>query len=260
MESDPHRWIATLRGSHDRLAKIVADLTPDQLTASAYPSEWSVAQVLSHLGSGAEIGQLQLDAGLQRRAVDHDLMPPIWDEWNGRTPQEQGAAVIPADQAYVRRFEALTDAEIDHFLLTLIPGMDFDVAGVARLRLAEHAVHAWDVAVTLDPAATIHPDEADLLVDAVAWTIQFAGKPQGKTFRLRVRTTEPERDLVLDVGESVSLKPATPEDKTDGGLQLPADALIRLIYGRLDPEHTPPLELTAESVTLDDLRAVFPGL
>ena len=40
-------------------------------------------------------------------------------------------------------------------------------------------------------------------------------------------------------------------------LVLPAEAFARLVYGRLDPDHTPPVEGDAES--LDELRKVFPG-
>jgi hypothetical protein len=43
----------------------------------------------------------------------------------------------------------------------------------------------------------------------------------------------------------------------DGEIQLPAEALLRLFYGRLDPDHTP--AYTAEAIELDRLRAVFPG-
>ena len=39
---------------------------------------------------------------------------------------------------------------------------------------------------------------------------------------------------------------------------LPAEALCRLVYGRLDPEHTPVVD-DAEGM-LHTLRAVFPGL
>jgi len=40
-------------------------------------------------------------------------------------------------------------------------------------------------------------------------------------------------------------------------LRLPAEALIRLIYGRLDEAHTPPAETAG--VELDDLRQIFRG-
>jgi hypothetical protein len=40
-------------------------------------------------------------------------------------------------------------------------------------------------------------------------------------------------------------------------LELPAEALSRLVYGRLDPDHTP--AVTGDATLLAELRAVFPG-
>ena len=64
MESSPGPWISALRHSHDRLRASVQSLGPDQLAQRSYPSEWTIAQVLSHLGSQAEIFGLILAAGL----------------------------------------------------------------------------------------------------------------------------------------------------------------------------------------------------
>jgi hypothetical protein len=46
------------------LRAIVEPLGEDRLQQPSYASEWSIAQVLSHLGSGAEIFMMFLDAGL----------------------------------------------------------------------------------------------------------------------------------------------------------------------------------------------------
>ena len=43
----------------------------------------------------------------------------------------------------------------------------------------------------------------------------------------------------------------------DGEIRLPAEALLRLFYGRLDPGTR--RQYTAEGIELDRLRAVFPG-
>jgi hypothetical protein len=40
-------------------------------------------------------------------------------------------------------------------------------------------------------------------------------------------------------------------------LELPSEAFIRLVYGRLDPAHTP--AVNGSPTLLDDLRAAFPG-
>ena len=43
----------------------------------------------------------------------------------------------------------------------------------------------------------------------------------------------------------------------DATLELPAEALVRLAYGRLDDERAPPV--AAIGITVDDLRSVFRG-
>jgi hypothetical protein len=55
--------------------------------------------------------------------------------------------------------------------------------------------------------------------------------------------------------DGVLVGPAEPGQSPD--LVLPAEALSRLVYGRLDPDHTP--EFTGDAAVLETLRAVFPG-
>jgi hypothetical protein len=56
------RLLAALRRCHDDLAIRVRSLDEAALGRRSYCIEWSVAQVLSHLGSGAEIALAQLRA------------------------------------------------------------------------------------------------------------------------------------------------------------------------------------------------------
>ena len=49
--------LEVLRTSVARLGATVERLGPGQLAAPAYPAEWTIADVLSHLGSGAVIFQ-----------------------------------------------------------------------------------------------------------------------------------------------------------------------------------------------------------
>ena len=58
----------------------------------------------------------------------------------------------------------------------------------------------------------------------------------------------------------MTLTPSDDQTTPEPGLSelsLPAEAFIRLIYGRLDPAHTPRVE--AAGVDLDELRLIFPG-
>jgi hypothetical protein len=123
-------------------------------------------------------------------------------------------------------------------------------------RLNEHALHTWDIEVMFEPSAPVGPDATALIIDNIAMIVGFTGKPTGAERVLRVRTTEPGRDFVLAVGkERMSLEPGTGVRAPD--LELPAEAFIRLVYGRLDPDHTPAGHGSAD---LDELRRMFPGV
>jgi hypothetical protein len=124
------------------------------------------------------------------------------------------------------------------------------------MRLGEHAVHTWDVAVALDPAARVAPDAVDLLVDTLDQLVARSGKPDGTKRQVQVSTSKPERHFTLEVGETVTLVASEPDEGL-AELQLPAEALVRLVYGRLDLDHTPPLK--TRGVELDELRGIFPG-
>ena len=253
-----HAYIAALRASHDRVASLVADLDEAAIEAPSYVSEWSIGQVLSHMGSQAQIFELFLEAGLGEHPVPgNEVFPPIWAIWDDKAPLQWRDDFLVASATEVTKFESLDDATLEGFRISMF-GMDLDIAGLARMRLSEHAVHAWDVAVALDPTATVRPDAVDLLVDGLALTAARGGKPQGESFRVRVGTTGPQRDLVVSVGDAVSIDPAEADDAYDGSVDLPAEAFLRLVYGRLDPDHTP-AHTESGSRGLADLCTVFPG-
>jgi uncharacterized protein (TIGR03083 family) len=257
METDPHRWIAVLRNSQHRLASIVRPLSPEQLRGPSY-HDWTIAQVLGHLGSQAELFGGWLTAAVDRTdPPGRESMQPVWDAWNARTPEQQAADSTTYNERLVQRFERLTDDQLARMHLNLF-GMELDAADLARLRLAEHSVHTWDVAVALDPTALVASDAVALLIDTLDFLANRVGKPQDKTFRLSVHPSAPERHLSLRVGDTVELTEWT-EGPVDDELWIPAEAFLRLIYGRLDPDHTPPVELTG-GLTLDDLRRIFPGV
>ena len=258
MENDPAPFIEALRRSHDSLRARVEPLTDGQLEQRSFCTDWSIAQVLSHLGSQAEGFGLWLDAGLTGQdPPGQDVFPPIWDAWNARSPRAQAADSLEANEALIQRFESLDAAQQERFRLQLF-GMDLDTAGLARMRLSEHAIHSWDVAVALDPAARVAPDAVDLIVDTLGPLAARSGKPDGTKLRLHVSASDPQRDFTLESGDTVTLAPSAPgEDPELPDLQLPAEALVRLVYGRLDPAHTPPVE--TRGVDLDELRRLFPG-
>src|ERR1039457_5304183 len=86
MAADAHTWIAALRNSHDRLAALAAPLAAGQLGAQSYCPVWSIAPVVSHIGSGAEVAIPMLAPALGGTPMDREAFPAIWNTWNNRGP------------------------------------------------------------------------------------------------------------------------------------------------------------------------------
>ena len=252
---DATPWIRALRASHDKLAGLIAGLDGDGLRTRSFAKEWTIADVLSHLGSGAEIFQLSLTAGLTGgQAPGAAEFHPIWDKWNARSPEDQAAESVAVNEALVSRLESLTQAERETFSVTMFGAMTLDLAGFLGMRLSEHALHTWDVAVVLDPAQRVAPDAVALLIDTLPSLSGFLGKPNPAPVKISVTTSDPERALTLDTG-GVSFTQAGADDAAPATLTLPAETLVRLIAGRLDGTDG----IAASGVTVPELKAVFPG-
>jgi uncharacterized protein (TIGR03083 family) len=251
--------LAALRHSHERLADVVGRLDAEALELGAYPSEWSIAQVLSHLGSSAEIFDRFVTAGIDDGpAPSNDEFGPIWERWNAKSPTDQARDSITADESLLERITALDEAQRERWRVDMF-GSNRRLADLLGLRLNEHAVHTWDVAVALDPDATILPDAVDLVVDELGLIAQYTGKPPAHPVAIIVTTHDPRREFRLDAGPDAVTVSATESGSGSGGpsVRLPAEAFIRLVYGRLDIDHTP--DVSTDGIDLDALRDVFPG-
>ena len=254
-------WLSAALSSHERLAGTVRSLTPGQLEAPSYASEWSIAQVLSHLGSGAEIFSLFLRAGTEGSPPPGMAeFEPIWAAWNARSPADQAADALLADREFLDQVVGFDEPARAAWHMDLM-GADRDLSDVLRLRLREHVVHSWDIQVTLDDRAVLAPDATALVVDSLDELVGRVPRPPDFRVHALIITTDPSRRFLLtgEDGESMALQPVGEAASGDGvaALELPAEALVRLVYGRLDPAHTP--VVGGDGDLLDTLRPVFPG-
>jgi uncharacterized protein (TIGR03083 family) len=261
LEPDAHVWIAALRHSHDRLAGLVAQLSPEQLREQSYCTDWTVAQLLSHIGSGAEISLMMLSASVgEAEPVGSEAFGPVWAVWNAKSPDEQAADAVVADDRQIAALEALTDDQLAGMKMDFL-GLQLDSVGIVRLRLGEHALHTWDVAEHQGPGAAVPAEAVGLLVDNVPqFLAPRLGKPLGEPFAVRITTADPARDYLLTSADAVSMTdwPAGTAGQDVPQVRMPAESLLRLAYGRLDPGHTP-AAVTGDPDVLDKLRATFPG-
>ena len=246
--------VAALHASVDHLRTIVQGLSPEQLRQPAYPTEWTVADVLSHIGSGGIIMRRGLEDTLAGREADGAFNQSVWDEWNAKSPDDQAAEALAADAALVAAVDETTEEQRSAFRHAMGP-MSLDFDAFVGVRLAEHVVHTWDIEVVSDPGATLSAEASPVVVDGVSVIAGLVARPPAAPSTVAVRTVDPERSLSLVMtSDSVQLTSAPPA--SDAELSLPAEAFVRLIYGRLDPEHTP---TGVEGPTVEELRKVYPG-
>jgi hypothetical protein len=156
-------WIATV-GSED-IGWIQCYATMD--------SEWTIAQVLSHLGSSAVITQRRLEDALAGQDTPEDFAPGVWDTWNAKSPVAQRDDALAADTALLARIETVAPDDRDRFTSAMGP-IDARLRAVRRMRLNEHAFHTWDIEVVADPAATIPVPVAELVID----NLELVARPE----------------------------------------------------------------------------------
>jgi uncharacterized protein (TIGR03083 family) len=250
--------IASLRQAHDEFVLFVEGLTGADLEKQSGSAEWTVAEVLSHLGSAAEIGLNTLNSG----KADRDASPAVWDRWNAMSPREKASSFVAASGRQVAALEALDDDELANKRIDLgfLPA-PVDVAFVVGLRSSEVGLHGWDVHMPFDPSAAVAHHLVPTMLDQIPVFASFFAKPTGKTGRVALATTAPSRAFLLELREDGAALTEEPGDVPDAATRvtMPAEAFLRLTAGRLRPEHTPSAVTVDGELSLDDLRELFPG-
>jgi uncharacterized protein (TIGR03083 family) len=250
-----------LRASSDRLHRLVDGLSETELTRPSFARDWTIAQVLSHLGSAAEICSMLVKRGVtgDMRAPVREEVLPVWERWDALPPSEQRAAWKEADVRHLALLDSLRATQQDTIEIPYFAG-PLNTADYVGYRLSEQSVHAWDIAVALDPAAVIPADEVGLLwrrIDLVASRFRD-GDTLGRLApaQVAIELTDRDRAQLLDLGIELHLYPAEPADPV-ATLTGTREAVVRLVYGR----HRPGVDaLKAEGkIRIEDLRALFPG-
>ena len=247
--------LGALRASVGRLHELVAGLDDAQLESQSYDTSGRsrrCCRISGRVRSSCAAGCEDVRAG---RETPDDFAPSVWDEWNAKTPRAQADDALAADEAVIQALEAVDEGERARLTFPMGP-LSLGFNEFVGLRLNEHAFHTWDIAVVLDDAARLPDDAAALVVDNLGLIARFSGRPDGEERTVAVRTTDPERAFALRLSaDGVELTAG--DAGQEPALTLPAEAFSRLVYGRLDPGHTP--AFTGDAALLDALRAVFPG-
>jgi uncharacterized protein (TIGR03083 family) len=259
MPSLADQTIAALRYHHDELGALVPTLSHAQLTGPSGASEWTVSQVLSHLGSGSEIALASYRSALEDApAPEPDFNQGVWDRWNAMSPEDQASGFLDSDAKLVGILEALTPDQRQNVQIELgfLP-QPLDIATISGMRLNEVALHGWDVRVAVDPAATLSEGTAEVLMQQFSGSMSFLLGFIGKADALSQPAVVDVHGFGLVIGDAVSLTPTAPN--ATATFQGPREAVVRLIGGRLTDTSTPEGVSVVGDVSLANLRRVFPG-
>jgi uncharacterized protein (TIGR03083 family) len=266
-ESLADRTIAALRAEHDSLAATARVLSDQELRLTSGATDWSVAQVLSHLGSGSEIllGVIARARGTST-TKERPSASSVWARWDALTPIRQRDEFLVREEELVALFESLDGAE--RSTLRIDVGFQPEpqsLTAFAGLRLYELALHSWDARVAAAPAAELTTETATVLAEHLAGDIGvlvgMIGRAErvGRTVRLDVGS-----GYQLRVDDAAALVATTTgdlltESRPTGTFDGPLEAVLRLIGGRLGLAHTPPDVSVTGDTTLEELRTVFTG-
>lgn len=145
--------LATLDRATQLFSQVLASLRPEDLDRPTACGEWTIRDIANHVCGGAMRYAHYMRGGTAdevawTRAADHVGDRP-------RAVHEQGSAEL-------RRLFAQPGAGSirAHHQLQTVSGSE-----LLYMRVEELAVHAWDIASTLDPTATIDPTLAAYVLD-----------------------------------------------------------------------------------------------
>ncbi len=181
----------------------------------------------------------------------------VWARWDVSAPRAQVEGFLEHNGRWLDAVEALTPEQRSSMTVDLgfLPE-PIPLAAALGMRLNEVANHSWDVRVAFDPDAGVDADSAvvllELLAGPVGFMLGFVAKPSELTSPVTLAT--PGAGLVIDDSVTVVGHLESPSATFNG----PPEALVRLISGRLKAPYDNGVTVEG-TVTLDDLRRVFPG-
>jgi uncharacterized protein (TIGR03083 family) len=250
------------RAEFDRLGKYLAALDASGWVEQSYCTDWRVYQVVSHIGSGSRIGALRLQAWVNGGPpVTREVMQGVWGYFDALEPEQMLAAYTEAVKEYLEVEAAIPDAtglhEVEGFAGRRT------LAAYQVLRIWELACHAWDVYVSRDRNARLHPDAVTIFAGALDELFVPLARDRAATL-----TTRPIGVKLTDSGTSYTLDPTTertrvertaPDADTPLVIEGPDEEIVRFLSGRHFVPGTQPRLKTTKGTDQDlsNLRRAF---
>jgi uncharacterized protein (TIGR03083 family) len=259
--------VGALRREHDVVDRWLAALSERAWQGPTGCSEWPVAKVVSHVGSGAEItlGTLkeQLEGGPE---AGQEFRQGVWGHFDSlAAPEPLYAEFRDRNEQYLSYLENLP-ANLRERPVKFFAG-ELPVAEFALFRLGEATLHSWDLRVGLDPAARLLPTSvAPYLVQVLRTMDRRANKDakaalDGTSYNLALfGPVEEQFVLVVENGklDARDEAPGTPA----AALRMSTEAFCRFCAGRLSLEQAEKdgeVDVGGDRAAALRLNQLFPG-
>ena len=152
--------VGAIRREYEVLDRWLSAVSPAHWQGATYCDEWTVQKTVSHLGSGAEIHQLTIRENVDgAEPTTQEVREGIWGHFDSLAPEPLHADFRDRNERYLTYLEQLPAEKHDR-IVKFFAG-ERPVAGYARYRLFELALHAWDLRWGLDPTARLLPTSVE---------------------------------------------------------------------------------------------------
>ena len=246
----PEQRVELIKSESQRIQQYLEGRSNEDLTRLSACDAWEVRDVVAHLTASVDL----YDATISR-GIKGDSTPPEGLSSAGVSSlmtrlEENTQRVIDFRQnigdqlltTFAERCEDLTRlleglAGRDWEKLCYHPGKVISVAAYVDLRLAELAIHEWDIRSKLDASAQLSrqclPAVMDLMPAFVVGTLFRPGSMQTETIRFRFELTglvSGNHDIVVENG-NVHME-STGETTASVTFRCDTETFVLLAYGR----------------------------
>src|SRR5215204_5820023 len=232
----------------------------------SFCADWKNYQVISHLGSGAEIFLRSLESALDgKEALSPEGRQAIWGYFDSLAPQDVYPQFKDRTEKLIAYLDALPESKHNAIIPTFAGDLPLPKALLTRLN--EMSLHVWDVRVKSDPALKLDDKAASLLLPMVVERLPNRAKRDGLD-ELHGRAIG--FDISGPAPHQFTLNPGSEKASVEDGLptqplftvKMPAEAFERMVAGRepIDKAVTAgTAQVSGDTGSMGSLSKIFPG-
>jgi uncharacterized protein (TIGR03083 family) len=238
----------------ERLNGYLRQLDPGGWVEQSYCSDWMVYQAVSHVGSGARIGKMRLDAWVNgAKALTREDQQAVWALFDSLGPTEMLSEYLKAAGEYLVAERSVPDdagvTEVEGYRGKQ-PLYAYQLG-----RLWELTSHSWDIYIARDRSARFCPEAVAVLagyLDVLNFPIDRQRAADFVERPVEFKLGGTSYSYVLDLsGDRPGLKSGS-DANAALVVEAPAEEILRLISGRHFVPGSRP-EIQAARGTADDL-------